>query len=116
MPGRRRLHPCCDPGRRWHASCESAVAAATHSLPSLVRVRVVPGEGHSCVLEQVSWLTPYEAETIAQAARRAGPGAHLEVIVPGSASAASLAAVETLFAWLGEKGVTLSVRRGSGDG
>lgn len=92
------------------------MAAATHRLPSLVRTRVIPPEGHGCVLEQVSWLTPYEAETLAQAARRAGPGTRLEVIVPGSASAASLAAVESLFAWLGEKGVTLCVRRGNGDG
>lgn len=93
------------------------MAAATHRLPSLVRTRITPGEGqgHGGVLEQVSWLTPYEAETIAQAARRAGPGTRLEVIVPGSASDASLAAVESMFTWLVEKGVALSVRRGNGD-
>jgi hypothetical protein len=103
-------------GRHWHEPCEVVVANTTHRLPSLVRTRVIPAEGHGCVLEQVSWLTPYEAETIAQAARRAGPGARLEVIVPGSASAASLAAVETLFSWLVEKGVMVSVGRGNGDG
>jgi hypothetical protein len=57
------------------------------------------------VVERVVWLTPYAADGIAEEARRAGRGARLEVVVPRSAGAGGLAAVETLFAWLKEKGV-----------
>ena len=43
-----------------------------HRLPSLVRVRVVPPAAAGWrELERVSWLTPYEAETIGEDARRA---------------------------------------------
>jgi len=82
----------------------------------LVRTRIIPANGRGGTLEQTGWLTPYEAETIAQAALRAGPGARLEVTVSPTVSAASLAAVNALFAWLLEKGVAVTVQRGEENG
>ena len=89
-----------------------AGSTTTYALPSVVRTRIVPPNG-SCGLEQVSWLSPYTAETIAQAAWRAGPGARLEVVVPPTATAENIAGVEQLFAWLAEREITVTVRRGS---
>jgi len=84
-----------------------------HRLPSLVRVRVVPPAAAGWrELERVSWLTPYEAETIGEDARRGGPGTRLEVTVPGGASDERLAAVRSLFAWLATKGIDVIVRQG----
>ena len=87
-------------------------STTTYPLPSVVRTRIVPPKG-GCGLEQVSWLSPYTAETIGQAAWRAGPGARLEVIVPASATAENLAGVQQLFAWLAEREIVVTVRRGS---
>ncbi len=95
--------------RDWRR--QRATTQPIHQLPSVVRSRVIPPGGGRAGLERVTMLTPYEAETIAADARRAGPGARLEVIVPPSTSAARLAAVESLFAWLREKGIEVSVRR-----
>ena len=81
-----------------------------HRLPSLVRTRVIAANGRGD-LERVEWLTPYMAETIGQAAHRAGPGSRLEVVVPHGTAVTDLAAVEMLFRWLVEKGVSVSVRR-----
>jgi len=92
------------------------VAAEVPHLPSLVRTCIIPGDGRGGTLEQTSWLTPYDAETIAQAALRAGPGARLEVTVSPTVSAASFAAVNALFAWLLEKGVAVIVQRGDENG
>jgi hypothetical protein len=89
-------------------------ATTTHSLPSVVRTRITPATG-GCTLEQVSWLSPYTAETIGQAAWRAGPGARLEVIVPPSATAANVVRVQELFAWLAERDIVVTVRRGGED-
>jgi hypothetical protein len=87
------------------------MSAARYRLPSLVRVRLVPPPGaRASPLDRVTWLTPYEAETIGEDARRAGPGARLEVLIPGPASTTRLEAVKTLFAWLGAKGIDVSVR------
>ena len=89
-------------------------STTTYPLPSVVRTRIVPPNG-ACGLEQVSWLSPYTAETIGQAAWRAGPGARLEVIVPPSATAENLAGVQQLFAWLAEREIVVTVHRGSED-
>jgi hypothetical protein len=76
-----------------------------------VRTRVTPGAGGGTwTLERVVWLTPYAADGIAQEARRAGPGARLEIAVPRSAGREGIAAVEALFGWLREKGVEVVVR------
>ena len=85
-----------------------------HRLPAVVRIRVVPPAGaRSGELDRVSWLTPYEAETIGEDARRAGPGTRLEVTVPRTADAARRAAVAALFGWLSAKGVEVVVREES---
>src|SRR5207253_11366713 len=82
-----------------------------HRLPSLVRVRVVPAAAAGWrELERVSWLTPDEAETIGEDARRAGPGARLEVTVPRLTSETRLAAVMSLIEWLATKGIDVIVR------
>ena len=98
----------------WTSRLVKPGTATAHQLPSIVRTRVVAAAG-GCTLEQVSWLSPYEAETIGQAAWRAGPGARLEVLVPESATDASLAAVRQLFAWLGERDIVVAVERGTDD-
>ena len=86
-------------------------------LPSLARVRIVPPPGsRSGSLERVSWLTPYEAETIGEDAIRAGPGARLEVTLSPTTTADGLTAVASLFAWLREKGIEVTVRRGDDEG
>jgi len=84
-----------------------------YRLPSFVRTRVTATArgGSSCVMERVSFLTPYAAEEIAQEARRAGPGARLDLIVPANVSDAGVAAVDSLFAWLRDKGLTVVVHR-----
>ena len=92
------------------------MAAEVRHLPSLVRTRIIPADGRGGTLEQTSWLTPYDAETIAQAALRAGPGARLEVTVSPTVSAASFAAVNALFAWLLERGIAVTVQRGDENG
>jgi len=79
-------------------------------LPSFVRVRVIPPpDARASVLERVTWLTPYEAETIGEDARRAGPGTQLEITVPGPTSPTSFEAVRLLFAWLRPKGIEVIV-------
>ncbi len=81
-----------------------------------MRTRVTAAPGRPAwTVERVTWLTPYTADEIAQQARRAGPGARLEVIVPKGTSADSLAAADNLFAWLREKGIAVVVRRGEED-
>jgi hypothetical protein len=87
-----------------------------HRLPSFVRTRVTSARlGSAGTLERGVFLTPYAAEEIAQEARRAGPGAQLEVIVPSNTTDAGIAAVESLFGWLREKGVSLVLHRGGAD-
>ena len=88
-------------------------AAVVESGPALVWARVVPPQGELGPknLQRVGWLTPYTAETIAEDALRAGRGARLEVTVPPSVNDAGLASLQDQFAWLGDKGVLVSVRR-----
>jgi hypothetical protein len=93
---------------RLHAVTETVV----HRLPSFVRTRVTaPPGGAAGMLDRVTWLTPYAAEEIAQEAKRAGPGARLEVTVPALTSDDGVAAVESLFGWLRERGVSLVIER-----
>jgi acyl carrier protein len=81
--------------------------------PALVWARVLPpdGDAEQRNLQRVGWLTPYTAETIAEDALRIGRGARLEVTVPSSVNDAGLARLVDQFAWLGERGVQVSVRR-----
>jgi acyl carrier protein len=80
--------------------------------PLTVWARVVSIRGESAgEIQRAGWLTPYTAETIAQDALRAGRGARLEVAVPPHLSDARLSAIQDEFAWLGRRGVQVSVRR-----
>jgi hypothetical protein len=62
-------------------------------------------------IERDVWLTPYCAETIAEDALGAGPGARLELIVPADASDADLARVRGRFTRLPPRGIEVTVRR-----
>ena len=74
------------------------------------RVTAAPGR-RAWTVERVSWLTPYTADGIAQEARRAGPGARLEVLIPISTKAEDLAAVHSFFARPRNEGIEVVVRR-----
>jgi len=91
---------------------ESEHRAELHAAPAMVLARVVPARGTSHGgLQRGGLLTPYVAETIGEDALRAGPGSRLEVSVPTTVSDARLAALSEQFAWLGTRGIHVSVRR-----
>ena len=70
-----------------------------------------PGGGSG--IERAGVCTPYTAELIVDDALRAGRGAVLEVVVAAEDSEdAALAHVQTYFAHIPERGVTIDVRRG----
>jgi acyl carrier protein len=62
-------------------------------------------------IERDVWLTPYCAETIAEDALGAGPGARLELLVPPDASDDDVARVRSRFTRLPPRGVEVTVRR-----
>jgi len=87
-------------GRQWGAP------------PALVWARVVSAPSHPAGdLQRSGWLTPYTAEEIVEDALRAGRGARLELSVPQNMNDRGLAQLEERFAWLGDRGVAVSVRR-----
>ena len=80
------------------------VAAAEPSAPvPVVSTRVVRAGGDP--------LTPYVVQNITEDALWAGHGSSLEVTVQATATEASVDLVMDHFAWLGERGVKVSVRR-----
>jgi len=90
------------------------VAGPPHlgAMPALVRTRLVPAGSESRgSLERVGWLTPYARQTISDDAVRAGRGARLEITVSAIADEDAVARVREQFAWLGERGVRVSVGR-----
>jgi len=62
-------------------------------------------------LQRAGELTPYAAQTIAEDALRAGPGARLEVTVDGDTDDAGLGRVQDQFAWLRARGIQVDVHR-----
>ena len=90
-----------------HRETETRASAA----PARVWARVVSPRPSGGEIQHGGWLTPYTAETIAEDALRAGRGARLEVAVPSTLSDDGLAQLQDEFAWLGERGVQVSVRR-----
>jgi acyl carrier protein len=91
---------------------EAEVRAAARPAPALVWARVVSARADANGdIQRAGWLTPYTAETIAEDALRAGRGAKLEVAVAPTVSDAGLAQLQDEFAWLGDRGVQVSVRR-----
>ena len=89
-----------------------AAGVRTGATPLEGWARVVSSRGEAGgEIQRAGLLTPYTAETIAEDALRAGPGARLEVAVPPDVSDAGLAELQDEFAWLGARGVQVSVRR-----
>ena len=80
--------------------------------------RVVPAPGRGgAFLERAEWLTPYTAAAIADDALHAGRGARLEVTVARDATDSAVGRLRREFAWLGARGVEVSVsRRGQSAG
>jgi len=89
---------------------QAEAGAAAPPIEAWARVISARGDA-SGEIQRAGWLTPYTAETIAEDALRAGRGARLEVAVPSDVSDAGLARLQGEFAWLGERGVQVSVRR-----
>ena len=82
------------------------------SEPPLVWARIVPPRGRgNGSLQRAGRLTPYAAETIAEDALRAGEGARLEMAVSATVTDSGLAHLVDQFAWLGDRGVEVSIRR-----
>jgi acyl carrier protein len=80
--------------------------------PVALRARLTPpGLERSWAVERVLLLTPYAAESLADDALRAGPGARLELRVAPRASESVLARIRTLFSALNERGIEVEVRR-----
>ena len=82
--------------------------------PMLVRTGVVPLRdkgSRSPGLVRTEWLTPYDMETIAEDARRAGRGARLDVALPVEAGAAETVEVEERFAQLRARGMGVTIHR-----
>ena len=90
------------------------VAAAEPSAPvPVVSARVVRAGGDPALplVERSGKLTPYVVQDITEDALWAGHGSSLEVTVQATATEASVDLVMDHFAWLGERGVKVSVRR-----
>jgi acyl carrier protein len=95
-----------------HRSEEDEVKARRR--PMLVRTGVVPLRGKSAKrpgLVRTEWLTPYDIETIAEDAMRAGRGARLDVVLPVEAGAAETLEVEERFARLRSRGLGITIHR-----
>jgi len=87
-------------------------APATGAGPAFVWTRVVPAPGRTDgTVERAGWLDPYTAGTIAEDALHAGRGARLEFTVPTAFSDWSLRRLRSDFAWLGARGIEVTVRR-----
>ena len=78
------------------------------ALPVQVWAHLVSPRGE---LMRAELLTPYAAQTIAEDALRAGPGARLEIAVAEDASDAEVAGVRAEFAWLADHGLALRIGR-----
>ena len=82
--------------------------------PMLVRTGVVASRGKGAKrpgLVRTEWLTPYDIETIAEDALRAGRGARLDVVLPVEAGAAETVEVEERFARLRNRGLGITIHR-----
>ena len=86
--------------------------ANTSGRTAFVWSRVVPARGRgSAFLERAEWLTPYTAAAIADDALHAGRGARLEMTVARDATDSAVGRLRREFAWLGARGVEVSISR-----
>jgi hypothetical protein len=77
--------------------------------PMLFRTRMLSPNG--ALLERTDWLTPYNAETVAEDAMRVGSGGRLEVRVPKGVTQAGLDLLKGHFSKLGKRGIAVNVKR-----
>jgi len=61
----------------------------------------------------MGWLTPYEVEILRSEARRAGPGAQLDLFLPARASEEGVAWVRSELEPLRTAGIGVAVKRDS---
>ena len=96
-----------------HAETGEVKAPEETAPAPLVFSRVVRAGGDPALplVERAGKLTPYVVQNITEDALWAGRGASLEVTVQATANEASVALVMDQFAWLGERGVKVRVRR-----
>jgi len=81
--------------------------------PDRIWLRIVPAAGSSGTLERTGWLTPYAAETIAEDAVRAGPGATLQLTIAAH-TADGFVRAQRQFTRLWKRGVLVTVQRYDG--
>jgi len=99
---------------RTYRELVDAVAAArrlavvTPPEPPFVRARVVVPPGHGVTVERAGALDPYTIELLTEDARRAGPGARLELELTAPTDEAG----RRWLAGLAERGFDVSVRPG----
>jgi len=91
----------------------AALADAESSRdPLFVWVRIVPpGDRARGDLQRAGWLTPYTAQEIVEDALRSGRDSRVKVTVPSDVSRAGVARLRDQLAWLGDRGLRVSVRR-----
>jgi acyl carrier protein len=81
--------------------------AGSASLPAVpIWARLVSAHGERM---RADVLTPYVAELIADEVLRAGHGSQLELSVPANTPEAEVRKLRTHFAWLRERGITVTV-------
>jgi len=78
--------------------------------PVALRARLTPAVA-AWAVERVLVLTPYAAESLADDALRAGPGARLELRLAARATDAAVGRVREQFSRLAERGIEVRVRR-----
>jgi len=95
------------------AHAEPGEAPRQPAPAPVVSSRVVRAGGDPAMplVQRSGTLTPYVVQNITDDALWAGRGASLEVTVQATANEAAVALVMDQFAWLGERGVKVSIRR-----
>ena len=96
-----------------HTDVAEVAAAEPRTAVPVVSARVVRAGGDPALplVERSGKLTPYVVQDITDDALWAGRGSSLEVTVQATATEASVDLVMDHFAWLGDRGVKVSVRR-----
>ena len=80
--------------------------------PVALRARLTPaGAASAWTIERVLLLTPYAAQSLSEDALRAGSGARLEIRLANRADDDAVARVREHFSSLGERGITVEIRR-----
>jgi acyl carrier protein len=92
---------------------QRAAETGREDPPRIWTLLVPPDRRGGGLLAQAGRLTRYTAQTIIDAALRAGRGASLEVTVDSEATDAALARARSAFAPLRDRGVSVRVGRGT---